>query len=325
MKNILPFEEMFSYESLLASYFEFRKGKRNKSDVTEFSMKLSENLSALSEAILAGKYVHGGYERFVVNDPKRRDIHKASVRDRIVHRAVYRALYSNFENSFIYDSYSSRKGFGTHRALKRYEEFSRKVTKNFKQSAWVLKLDIRKFFASVNQEILLNILSKRIKCPKTFSIVSMVVKSFRLPGKQNMGMPLGNLTSQLFSNIYLNEFDHFIKRELKVKFYIRYADDFLIMSQNREQLREYLFEINNYLTKELGLCIHEDKIILSTICSGVDFLGWINFLNYRIPRTKTKRKFIKVAKNFSENKAREQSYKGLFSHGNTYNLITKYI
>jgi retron-type reverse transcriptase len=325
MRNIPQFEDIFSYKALLESYFEFRKGKRNKSDVAEFSMKLSENLIALSEDILGGKYIHGGYERFVVNDPKRRDIHKASVRDRIVHRAIYRALYLHFENSFIFDSYSSRNGFGTHRALDRYRVFSRKVTKNYKKTGWVLKLDIRKFFASVNQDILLSILSRKIKFKKTFSIVSMVIRSFNTPGKQNTGMPLGNLTSQLFSNIYLNEFDQFVKREQKAKFYVRYADDFVIISRDRKQLCKYLFEIYKFLIEKLQLYIHRDKIILNTISSGIDFLGWINFPYHRIPRTKTKRKFIKASKNFVLNSSSKESYKGLFLHGNTHNLITKYI
>lgn len=250
------------------------------------------------------------YQEFKINDPKPRVIHKASARDRILHRAVYRILYPYFDRKFICDSYSCRNGKGTHKALHQFEQFARKVSKNNTKQCWVLKCDIQKFFASVDRGILLNILRKYINDDKSMGLLEKIVFSFQ------PGLPLGNLTSQLFANIYLNEFDQFIKHKLKIKFYIRYTDDFVIFYQDKEFLQSLIPLISGFLSKKLHLKLHPNKISIISLRNGVDFLGWINFADCRTLRTKTKKRILD---NIFLNKDAKilNSYFGLLKHGNT--------
>ncbi len=307
------FEEIFSFESLLKSWQEFKRRKSNKADVAEFAFNLISNLSGLRSDIISGKYKHGGYSYFRINDPKPRDIHKASVRDRIVHHVLYRVFYPYFDHQFIYDSYACRENKGQHLAIKRFASMIENEGASGRRTVWVLKCDIKKFFASIDQEILRTILSQHIKCARTIKIVDEVLGSFKC------GLPLGNLTSQLFGNVYMNELDQYIKSALKVRSYIRYADDFVILSRNKAWLEELLPKIGDFLEENLALDLHADKIFIKTIFSGVDFLGWMNFNNHRVLRTKTKNRMLKTMKNNSS-LAVKNSYLGLLKHGNSHKL-----
>ncbi|MEI7741201.1 MAG: reverse transcriptase domain-containing protein [bacterium] len=171
------FLKIISLENLFEAWNEFSREKRKKLDVQEFGRHLEENIFALRDDLLSGKYQHESYFRFHIFDPKHRIIHKATVRDRLVHRAAYRVLYPHFDHSFIFDSYSCRIGKGTHAAVRRLEDFTRRVSKNFRHPCWVLKFDIRKFFDSVDHEILLQILRGKILCGRTFSLLENIVKS----------------------------------------------------------------------------------------------------------------------------------------------------
>ena len=212
-------------ENLCEAWQEFIQGKRNKKDVQEFAFNLGDELATLHEVLIHGKYRHGPYRRFAINDPKPRSIHKASVRDRLLHHAIHRKLYPFFARTFISDSFSCQKSKGLHRAIKRFRFMAGKVGGNGTRTCWILKCDIRKFFTSVDHAILLDILRRRITNPDLTRLLENVVTSFE--ASPNKGIPLGNLTSQLFSNIYLNELDHFVKHDLRIKQYIRYADDFI--------------------------------------------------------------------------------------------------
>lgn len=320
MKNNIPsFEEIFSFENLYKSFKEFEKGKKYKPDVAEFKSRLVENLSSIHFDMLSQKYKHNGYFHFKISDPKPRDIHKASVRDRIVHHALYLALYPHFDPKFIFDSYSCRLNKGTHKAIRKFEYITRAESCNYTKTIWVLKCDIRKCFASVDKEVLKSILRRHIICPKTMSVICSVIDSFDLFGK---GIPLGNLTSQLFINIYLNEFDQWMKREVKVKKYIRYADDFVIISTDKKELEMLLPRMQDFLEKELKFQMHPNKVFIQKIHSGVDFLGWVHFPKHRVLRTKTKKRMFK---NILTNPIKSVifSYLGLLSHGNTYKLQKK--
>ncbi len=250
--------------------------------------------------------------------PKPRHIHKASVRDRVLHHAVYRLLYPFFDHTFIHDSYSCRKDKGTHKALNRFREFSGRVSRNNSRTAWVLKCDIKKFFASIDQNILLGILQTYISDKDILNLLVEVIGSFysTQPGK---GLPLGNLTSQLLVNIYMNEFDQFVKHRLKVKYYIRYADDFVLFSEDRHGLDEKKKAIDTFLQNCLGLQLHPDKVFITSLASGVDFLGWVHWSDHRVPRPATVRR---MRKRIAEHPKQEtiQSYLGLMKHGNTYEL-----
>lgn len=318
------FEDIISLENLCAAWEEFVRGKRDKPDVQAFARDLTDNLSLLHEALAAKSYRHGGYERFAISDPKPRVIHKASVRDRLVHHAVHRVLYPFFDRLFIADSFSCRLGKGTHKALDRFRAMARKVSRNHTRTCWVLKCDIRRFFASIDHEVLLGLLREHITDRNITWLLEGIISSFPPPGTQGSdpcgtGLPLGNLTSQLFANVYLNAFDQAVKHELKVKHYLRYADDFALLSDDRSRLVSLLPRLRWILTGRLVLTAHPDKIFLKTFASGVDFLGWVHFPDHRVPRKATERRMMRRLR---EHPTREtlQSYFGLLGHGNASGL-----
>lgn len=317
-KNDIPlFEEIISFENLLRAFAEFARGKKQKRDVAEFAMHLSGNLVSLHRDLSEGTYRHGGYEYFRVNDPKPRDIHKASVRDRVVHHALYRALYPHFDKHFIHDSYSCRIGKGTHKALRRFEVLARKEGRNHTRTVWALKGDIKKCFASVDHAILKNIISKEVRCEKTRTLIDEVIDSFS--SEMGKGIPLGNLTSQLFINMYLNALDQFMKREVKTGHYIRYADDFVVMSHDRARLVDMISCIADFLRENLKFKLHPQKVFIRTVAEGVDFLGWVHFPNHRVLRTSTKQRMFRALER-GASKSSIMSYRGLLAHGNGYGL-----
>ena len=303
------YNDIISFENLLISWQEFLNGKRKRKDVAEFALRFSDNILTLHQDLTAKNYKHGGYQAFKVTDPKVRDIHKASVRDRLVHHAIYRILYPFFDRKFIYDSYSCRVDKGTHRAMNRFRAFSYSVSQNNTRTVWVLKCDIRKFFANIDHQVLKDILAKFIGDSEVIWLFGQIIDSFE------NGLPLGNLTSQLLVNIYMNEFDQFVKRELKVKLYIRYADDFVFFSEDKTVLENLLLKIGVFLRNKLKLELHPDKVYIRTLASGIDFLGWIHFPDHRVLRKSTKRR---IFRRITENPKNEtyQSYLGILEHGN---------
>jgi len=312
------FEDIISVDNLLSAWQEFVLGKRSKSDVQEFQLRLMNNLLNLHLELKSGVYRHGPYKAFKINDPKPRDIHKASVRDRLLHHAIYRILYPFFDKIFIADSFSCREGKGTHKALNRFREFGWKVSQNNTKTCWVLKCDIRKFFANIDQGVLMKILAQCIPDQQIIWLLKEVILSFD-SGTAGKGLPLGNLTSQLFVNIYMNEFDQFVKHKLKAQYYIRYADDFVILQNDKMRLENLIPEIAHFLNTKLKLSLHPDKVFIKTLASGVDFLGWVHFPDHRVLRTATKRRMINRIKKFPSPET-VNSYLGLLSHGNTYKL-----
>ncbi len=220
-------------ENLFLAWKEFKKGKTSSQDVQEFGLYLEDNIFQLHEELKSHRYTHGTYTPFFVTDPKLRHIHKASIRDRLLHHAVFRILYPIFDRNFIYDSYSCRVGKGTHRAVNRLERFIAKLSHNNNRLVYALKCDIRKFFDSINQDILTKLIDKKIEDKDTRWLIGQILGSFsKTPGR---GLPLGNVTSQLFANIYLNELDQFVKHNLKVKYYLRYCDDFIILQDDKKK------------------------------------------------------------------------------------------
>ena len=311
MKSILnhSYENLISVDNLLEAWQEFLRGKRSKSDVQIFQFNLMNNILQLHEDLKNKTYKHGGYQEFKINDPKPRTIHKATVRDRLLHHAVYRILYSFYDKTFIADSFSCRNNKGTRKAINRFRKFSYIVSKNNTKTCWILKCDIRKFFANVNRQILSDMLSRSILDGKIVDLLNGIIFSF------DKGLPLGNLTSQLFANVYLNELDQFVKHKLKITYYIRYADDFVIFSEDKKYLENLIFEISEFLENKLKLQMHPDKIFIKTLSSGVDFLGWVNFSVHRTLRNKTKRRMIaRINKNPTVETL--NSYLGFIRHGN---------
>ena len=316
----LRYDDIISIENLLNAWGEFVKGKCTRTDVQEFGRHLMTNILALNQDLASGTYRHGGYRHFRISDPKPRDIHKASVRDRLVHHALYRQLYPFFDRTFIADSYSCRTGKGTHRAMDRFRAFAQKVSKNDTRTCWVLKCDIRKFFASIDHAVLTEILRTRISDERLLALIGGIVGSFHTEGKPGTGLPLGNLTSQLLVNVYMNEFDQFVKHKLKEKYYIRYADDFVVFSRDRNHLAKTLSYMIVFLHERLRLNLHPGKVSIQTLASGVDFLGWVHFPCHRVLRTSTKRRMFSRIEEACGKTEVVQSYHGLLSHGNGYQL-----
>jgi len=310
--------EIIKIENLLVTWERFLRGKRHKRDVMIFQAKLADNLTDLYYSLANYTYTHGPCSAFNISDPKPRNIHKATVRDRLLHHLIYKELYPYFDKKFIYDVYSCRKNKGVHRALNRFRYFARKVSKNNSRTCYILKCDIQKFFANIDHQTLIKILKRHIGDPQIIWLIGRVIFSFH-SSRLDIGLPLGNLTSQLFVNIYMHEFDMYIKQELRIKYYIRYGDDFVILADNRENLNSLLLKIREFLQKELRLTLHKYKVCIKTYASGLDFLGWIHFPHYRQIRIATKRKIIRRLKGYPERQT-VISYQGLLAHGNTYKL-----
>ena len=270
---------------------EFEAGKGMKADVQKFKIDLVNSLFALGEDLRLGNYRHGGYYRFVVYDPKRRQIHKATVRDRVLHHALFRVLSPIFDKLFIFDSYSCRVGKGTHRGVVRLADFIRRATHNYRRPAYALKLDIKKFFDSIDHRILFELIKRRVADADALRLIRLIISSFETAPQK--GLPLGNVTSQLFANIYLNELDQFVKHILREKLYLRYADDFVIVHESREYLEALILKLSNFLGESLRLELHPQKIILRKVSHGVDFLGYVVLPHYTVLRTKTKKRVLK--------------------------------
>jgi len=313
------YNDITCLENLLLAWQEFIIGKKSKPDVQLFTSELMDNIVALHEDLSNNTYQHGNYQSFYINDPKRRHIHKASVRDRLLHHAIYRQLYPFFDKTFIADSYSCRKNKGMHKAINRFRSFAYEVSQNHTFNCWVLKCDIKKFFASIDHNILLLILKQYIPDQDIILLLKNIIKSFHTGNKQDKGLPLGNLTSQLFTNVYMNKFDHWVKHKLKVKYYIRYADDFVFLLQDKASLETIVFDIRNFLKEDLSLTLHPDKISIKTFGSGIDFLGWKHFHDHRILRKTTKKRMFGRICEHPVNETL-QSYLGLLKHGNTVKL-----
>lgn len=283
-----------------------------------FEAELATNLLELHTLLQNRTYKHSGYSAFNISDPKPRNIHKAIVRDRVLHHLIYKELYWYFDARFIFDSYSCRKNKGTHRALDRFTYFARKVSKNHTRTCYILKCDIKKFFSSIDHEVMKKILERHIEDEEMRWLINQVLKSFHTTA-DGLGLPLGNLTSQLLVNIYMHEFDMYVKQELRVKYYIRYADDFAIMSTDKKYLEGLLPKFHEFLNMKLRLRLHEHKVYIKTVGSGVDFLGWTHFPHHRQIRTTTKRKLLRKMKGYPKPQT-ITSYRGLLGHGNTYKV-----
>ena len=298
---------------MFATWDKFARGKRSKADVQAFARNLEPNIFELQADLSSGRYRHGSYEPFIVHDPKRRQIHKASIRDRVVHQAVFDIIEPAFERQFIYDSFSCRRGKGTHAGVRRLARHLRRASRNNSRPVWALKCDIYQFFASVDHCKLLNLLSNSVTDEKVLNLLEEIVNSFSV--SSGKGIPLGNVTSQLFANVYMHQLDFFIKHSLREKCYIRYCDDFVIIGSDRQHLLDLMKPIENFLEAELGLKLHPNKILLRKWSQGIDFLGYVLKPHCTLIRTKTKYRMLKKVD--SNNLA---SYLGLCSHADSYRL-----
>ena len=298
------YKQLCSIENLESAYNKAKKRKSEKWYVIEFEKNLEENLKTLKYELETLTYQPRLLKRFIIRDPKTRTIHASAFRDRIVYHALVNILEPIFDKIFIHDSYASRRERGTHKAVLRFDEFKRKISNNgrlIKNAVdnnqvigYILKADIKHYFDTVDHEILLNIIKRKIKDDNIIWLIKQILNNFdsEIKGK---GMPLGNLTSQFSANVYLNDLDYFIKHKLKTKYYIRYVDDFVILHNDKKILEEYKEKVNNYL-KTLKLELHLDKSKIIPLRNGIAFLGYRIFYHYKLLRKANIRKFEKMFK-----------------------------
>ena len=285
IKNI--YEKIYDFENLHKAWEEARKGKRYRDDVLIFNRNYEEQLINIQNHLIYETYEVGKYHTFYVYEPKKRLIMSLPFKDRIVQWAIYRQLFPLYEKTFIFDSYACRKGKGTHKAADRLQYWLRQ-TERKPERYYYLKMDISKYFYRVDHDILLKILARRIKDQRLLNLLEKIINcesmNFGLPpGKEpdevevsdrlgNKGMPIGNLTSQMFANIYLNEVDQYAKHELGLHYYIRYMDDIIILHHDKKYLAEVKELLRAFLSDELRLDLN-NKTAIRPCSMGVDFAG----------------------------------------------------
>lgn len=361
--NVISLEELFE------AYFECRKNKRNTANALAFEINYESNLVQLCEDINNGTYKIGRSIAFIVDKPVKREIFAADFRDRVVHHLIINKLNHLIEKQFIYDSYSCRVGKGTHYGIQRVDKFIRKCSDNYTKDCYVLKLDIQGFFMHINKNVLYQKLEKFINEKYNKADKELVIKLCKqiiyneptknciIKGKrtnwdslpktkslfhtvENTGLPIGNLTSQIFANFYMDTFDHYIKHDLQIKYYGRYVDDFVIVHQNKEYLKELLPKISNFLQADLTLTLHPKKIHLQHYKKGVKFLGAVILPNRIYTSNRTIGNFYntltkwKTIAEINKQLTKEElgkfissinSYLGIMKHYNTYNQRYKII
>ncbi|MBN2051903.1 group II intron reverse transcriptase domain-containing protein [Candidatus Woesearchaeota archaeon] len=333
INRITPYERLCSYQNLELAWRKARKHKTLKPYVIEFEKNLKNNLSLLRVELLLHSYRPKPLETFIIRDPKTRVISKSDFRDRVVHHAICNIIEPAFEKVFISDSYANRKGKGTHKAIKKFDDYKRKVSKNNALPCYVLKADIKHYFDSVNHKILIEIINKKFRDKKLTWLIKIMLSNHKtkLPGR---GMPLGNLTSQFFANVYLNELDKYVKHDLRAKYYIRYVDDFVIMHCSAEQLNEHKERINCFIKKRLGLQLHPDKSKIRPLHAGTNFLGLRVFPNHKLLKKSNIRKFrSKLSRIQAQYAEKEITYDKVYAflegwvtyakNANSYNLRRK--
>jgi len=313
-------------ENIYNAYLKARNGRRYKDEILRFSYNIEKNLQNIVYELKNKNYKHGLYYEFVVNDSKKRVIRAAPFKDRIMHHALCNIIEPEFEKTFIYDSYACRLGKGLHKAIKRFKQFLRiiKLKNNLKDynNIYVLKCDIVQYFNSVNKNILFELIKRKIKDENILAIILIILNSYE------KGLPIGNLTSQLFANIYLHELDFYIKNELKCKYYIRYMDDFIIFDLDKKKLWEKYGLIKNFVFDKLNLKIDDNKTKLIPIKRGISFLGFIVFGDEIRLRQSTIKRFKKkihkkwVLANDDEKLAilaiKFCNWKSYYKHGDAY-------
>lgn len=335
----ITYEQITSYNNIYAAYLDARKGKSERNEIMRFSLELDSNLNSLYKELQEGRYKVSGYRILYIHIPKKRLIMALQFRDRVLQWAVYRLLNSMYEKTYIMDSYGCRKDKGREKAAKRLQYWLRQTDRKLKQY-YYLKLDISKFFYRVDHEVLLNILKRRIKDKRIIELLDIIINSdkraFGLPlGVDpceidpnemlfDKGMPIGNLTSQMFANIYMNELDQYLKHELRLKYVIRYMDDCIILHESKEELRQILKKVEVFLLEKLKLNLNKKTVIRPTTCN-IDFVGYvinkdeIRLRSATVKRMRTRIKYIAKAYERGEMTLKEvnatmQSYFGLMKH-----------
>ena len=345
---------------LFQAYFNARENKRNTINALAFEKHLESNLFALHEEIISRKYKPKPSICFIVDKPVKREIFAADFRDRVVHHFIYNYISPVFEKHFINDSYSCRVGKGTHYGIQRIDHFIRSCSWNYSKECYILKLDIKGYFMAMNKNLIFekiaSLLNKEkmkhsFDLPLTLYLIEQTIfndptKGCRIKGgmsdweglpptkslfhaKSGCGLPIGNLTSQLFANIYLNEFDHFVKRDLKIRFYGRYVDDFVLVHPDKQYLASLIPMMKDFLSDKLQLELHPDKIYLQHYSKGIKYLGVVIKPHRIYIANRTKGNFHQSMKTWNmiiraKKKLMKEEQDGFLSSMNSYLGIMKH-
>lgn len=346
-----------TFEKLFQAYLDCRKHKRNTINALMFEYNLEENLSELYDDLISGNYVIGQSICFIVLYPKPREVWAADFRDRIVHHLIYNEIKDRFYKRFIKDTYSCIPLRGTTNAVKTIEKHAKSITNNYHETAYFLKADLKNFFVSIDKEILFSEIKKYVNEDWVLNLIQQVIfhnpknnvcvkspkyKFDYLPKYKSLwytpfekGLPIGNLTSQFFSNVYLNVLDQYVKQHLKCKYYCRYVDDFVIMHKDPHYLNQIHKELTVFLKENLNLELHQNKKLINKIDKGIDFVGFV-VKPYRINlRQKTLKRIFKIIREQKNNDkwfyedelvkfvSTINSYLGMIRNTNGYNLRKK--
>ncbi|MBT4526185.1 MAG: RNA-directed DNA polymerase (Reverse transcriptase) [Deltaproteobacteria bacterium] len=256
------FEKIVTFENLYLAFKKASKGSPNSLEAKAFCFHLEPELIDLKNDLISSSYQPGAFHHYTIHDPKERLISVAPFRDRVVHHALVNILEPVFEPAFIFDSYATRKNKGTHAAIKRTQQFLR-------LNRYYLRADIKKHFESMDHDILLNLVTRKVKDKKTLQLIRKIIKG--VPWEK--GLPIGNLTSQFLANVYLNQLDHYIKEQLKVRYYVRYMDDMVFLSNDKVFLKQIKQVISQYLENKLKLTLKTKATYINKRSNGIGFLG----------------------------------------------------
>lgn len=322
------FEKICTFENLYNAYLKARRCRRYRDEVLKFSRNVEEELLILQEELKAGTYRTGWYRRFTIIVPKKREIFALPFRDRVVHHALCTIIEPLFERKFIFDSYGCRTGKGQHSGSARLVAFLRRAQRVW-DKVYCLKADVSKFFPSVDHEVLKALIRRTIRCKRTLQLIDEIIDSTPEP----KGMPIGNLTSQLFANVYLNDLDHFAKEKLQSRFYVRYMDDFVLLHTDKKLLQRWYSDIREYLRNHLHLELNI-KTSVFPISQGVDFLGYRTWPTHKLLRKRNiigmKRRLKKLSGQYRNGKVTLEtirpviaSWLGHAKHANSHNVVKR--
>jgi hypothetical protein len=297
---------LFSLENIYKKYIKCRRNKRGTANALKFEMNCEENLIDLQRELVDRTYYPSRSVCFMATKPKLREIFAADFRDRIVHHILVDYLERIWEPRFIFDSYACRKNKGIHLGVKRLQGFLRKVTRNGSMGAFYLQLDIKNYFMSIDKEILYRLIADKVRDESILWLARILIyhdctKDYVLKGDMDYlkkiapqkslfytegrkGLPIGNLTSQFFANVYLNELDQFVKHHLKCRYYLRYCDDFVMLSEERDKLLQWKVEVKRFFAERLKLSLNKRRQCLQPVSNGINFLGYIVRRNYTLVR-----------------------------------------
>ncbi len=342
-----PSPSFFTYKNLLRAYNDCKKRKTSSRECLEFSLDLEANLLSLQTELLDRSYRPGRSVAFVVTKPKFREVFAAQFRDRVVHHLLYNYLSPIYEPRFIYDSFACRPGKGTHAAMKRVQDFAYKASKGGQlDECYYLQMDVKSFFTTIDKAKLYEMIARNIKRDEILWLTELIIhhdpardvppiihspqKLFdKLPSDKSLfqaptgyGLPIGNLTSQFFANVYLNDLDQYVKHQMKIKWYVRYVDDFVIIDRSWQRLRQYEKQIIEFV-KSIGIAIKHSKTILRRVSGGIDIVGYVVRPHYVLVRKRVVHQWRLAMERRTSRANREQSlssYTGHALQANTYSL-----